>query len=193
MPAPGLSTAEAATANFEELLEKMADNDEDDAVTISDVVGKLAPNLLAIFGASMHVAAGESLTFTNFAKAKIVSLPATLVDVSGGGSGRPFVLIDAQARQYDGDHRSSSGGGGGARTFVAMDFSEAHTDYLAKNTLVPLEVRLALLPRAPRASRYRGGVCVPNRRGVISSGRWAPSFSLSLSRLRKGHRICLVE
>jgi hypothetical protein len=167
--APATALAEAGPRlgahemEYDQLVQEMERGDHDD-VSLSDVVGKLSPNLLVLFGVDLadrepqegqsadggrsaarpdgaarsfaETSAGHALSaLTN---ASIVSLPASLIDIEGD-SARPFLLLDTT----EGAAREDS-------KFVGLELSEAQSRHLEISTLHPLEVRApsrALLPQ----------------------------------------------
>lgn len=165
-----------AEASFEDLLAEM---DEETEVTLADCIGTLAPNLLAAFGTgkSKRDAFADDLL-----SGKVISLPASLIDINGTAN-RPFILIEPR-----------DGASGAAKTFVALELSEAHTRHLQDYTLTLLEVRLwravsaALRARPTRArpsahSRARA----PAGQGQDQGGRGSAQAQ-ARRRERRGER-----
>ncbi|KAG8465019.1 hypothetical protein KFE25_012382 [Diacronema lutheri] len=151
-----------ADTDFDSLVQELEETED---VSLTDVVGRLSPNLLLLFGAdapqpagadeeldsSAHArppapggggaAVGNAQSFAALVKASVISLPATLIDIEGTGS-RPFILLDTK-----------DGAASGASKFVGLELTEAQSRALEVSTITPLEK--SLLKKLKRAHHVK--------------------------------------
>lgn len=118
--------------SFTELMEELHAADQEEAL-VSDVVGKMSPNLLAMFGMDLPEGKDAPMSFEGLLNSK-VEASADMMSLSDLTS-KPFIML-ISLREVQADQR----------TFIAAELTEDQTEFFQKSTLDSLEVSKGRCP-----------------------------------------------